>query len=618
VFEIIGISESSKNRTLSLSAVNLEALRQLTDNDVNPPPDSPKDYKKVEYALGRGRMSINYRGRIVHDGTTVAVKVYPLGFPTLRAKTSLLFEATLGAGLKHDNILPVLGVVLDDNNPALAVRLIEGYSSLNKSLTLTQKLQVLEALLSALAYVHHLGLAHRDLCPTNIALDSNNTPFIMGWSLGMDRQRFGKFTAPEVARGSCYGAMWQAADVYSFGVIASEMLTETDMQVSGKLSGWLQQCQVEDWRQRPSMSDLFALLMQISSTSYTPEDIVRIRLEGAETKAKLEAEIQRLTSKVAALESQLRAKDGTPLWDSKQFLNDFNMLWQSMETEAKDWMQQACIFNERYADVQYQDHGAEQQLGTIPQDRLETISTRLVELVRLHTKGDEQVLITIMGVCRRFSWGAKSRPLFVRLNLIPVILAVLEFRLSSANVVEQACLLLGSLAVSSKSFLFGSCESLKSKSGTGTAQATLGKSGAPSMFASIFVAHIASEKVMSPVTFTCWMATLNVENKLLFARTEIVQGLAHAIDKHSNSVKVVRNACGALWMLATQGKDMRYHFMHLNGGSNSESPAKTCSERCPLSIDCCLEKSSTQCICPQASMWFSRLSRSRRYTLSRL
>lgn len=90
------------------------------------------------------------------------------------------------------------------------------------------------AVAEALAYVHHLGMVHRDITPRNILLDSAGRPKVMDFGLvqltetSKQLTRTGstlgtpQYMAPEQATGDATGA---ATDLYAFGAVLYRTVT---------------------------------------------------------------------------------------------------------------------------------------------------------------------------------------------------------------------------------------------------------------------------------------------------------------------------------------------------------------------------------------------------------
>lgn len=103
-------------------------------------------------------------------------------------------------------------------------------------LTPTQKSKILFGVAVQMAYVHHVGVIHRDLKPGNILLDENWEPHISDFGtakLMASEERMGHtasvgtviYSAPEVFDGDAYDAK---VDVWSFGILVLQLITGKD------------------------------------------------------------------------------------------------------------------------------------------------------------------------------------------------------------------------------------------------------------------------------------------------------------------------------------------------------------------------------------------------------
>lgn len=196
--------------------------------------------------LGSGGMGQVYRAKRVRLGDEVAIKV-------MHAATSgddelaqrFIRESRACARLRHPGIVGILDFSVDaENRPYLVMELLSG-PSLREELELgpfepAKALAVLEEIGAALHLAHEQGIVHRDLKPANIvahryesgervykvidfglaALTEGSedtrltTPFAFLGTLS--------YAAPEQLRGE---PVDRRTDLYSFGVIAYELLT---------------------------------------------------------------------------------------------------------------------------------------------------------------------------------------------------------------------------------------------------------------------------------------------------------------------------------------------------------------------------------------------------------
>jgi len=195
-------------------------------------------------------MGVVYRARQRSLNRVVALKMIAMAdsaSPAALARFQL--EAETAARLDHPHIVSIFEIGEHDNNPYLAMRLVEGGSlaARRREFLLCPETNMAEArqaqiriarLLSivarAVAYAHERGVLHRDLKPSNILLDQHGVPHLTDFGLAksLDHETgltqscelLGtlRYMAPEQAAGK---PISRAADIYSVGAILYELLT---------------------------------------------------------------------------------------------------------------------------------------------------------------------------------------------------------------------------------------------------------------------------------------------------------------------------------------------------------------------------------------------------------
>ena len=99
-------------------------------------------------------------------------------------KNSALWEilsgnASLLKKIDHKNIVRTLGIKILNGYPCVIQEYIPGYNledlALSHPITLNICLQILEDILNALQYMNDLGISHKDIKPSNILYDSQNS-----------------------------------------------------------------------------------------------------------------------------------------------------------------------------------------------------------------------------------------------------------------------------------------------------------------------------------------------------------------------------------------------------------------------------------------------------------
>ncbi len=196
--------------------------------------------------LGAGGMGIVYRAQDRLNGKYIALKrvflahEHPHRVTTPSAEDGNIFRLLLAeefktlASLRHPNIISVLDYGFDDaRQPYFTMLLLEHSQdivSAGKGQPLTKQIDLLVQTLHALAYLHQLGVLHRDLKPDNVQVVDGHVK-VLDFGLALVRDRIAPeeadgivgtllYMAPEVFQGIPQS---EGADLYTLGVIAYEL-----------------------------------------------------------------------------------------------------------------------------------------------------------------------------------------------------------------------------------------------------------------------------------------------------------------------------------------------------------------------------------------------------------
>ncbi len=198
----------------------------------------------VEALVAVGGSAEVYRARSPADGRPVAVKLMRAGTsPSSDRWRRFLDEERASRLLRHPRIARVEEIGEHEGRPYLVVEWVDGVTLaerlLSGPLPPDDVARVMHGVADALAAVHSLGIAHRDLSPSNVMLGDDGGVKLLDFGLAKavrgesgltsswatsDGTVVGtpEYLSPEQARGETAGL---ASDVFSFGSVLWEALT---------------------------------------------------------------------------------------------------------------------------------------------------------------------------------------------------------------------------------------------------------------------------------------------------------------------------------------------------------------------------------------------------------
>lgn len=192
--------------------------------------------------IGEGGMALVYLARDLRTDHDVAIKFLR---PEFKENPDFLSrfqrEANAASKMSHHNIVNLLDVGEDTNNPFIVIEYVNGKTLkdiIRESKTLPQdvSVQIAIRILSALQHAHQAGIIHRDIKPQNILV--NQKGYIKVSDFGIARMVGAKtatltdsdksvmgsvhYFSPEQAQGELATV---SSDLYSVGIVLYEMLT---------------------------------------------------------------------------------------------------------------------------------------------------------------------------------------------------------------------------------------------------------------------------------------------------------------------------------------------------------------------------------------------------------
>ncbi len=189
--------------------------------------------------MGSGGMATVYRAHHPRLDRDVAIKMLHEAFQEDQNFLARFErEAQIVARLDHPHIVPVFDFDEYNGRPYLVMKYIEGRTLKavldSQTLSLSQILDLMPPIASALDYAHAQGVLHRDIKPSNIIIDSSGVPYLSDFGLARMAQLGESTLSQDVLLGTPHYISPEQAmgnrdldahtDLYSLGIVLYELI----------------------------------------------------------------------------------------------------------------------------------------------------------------------------------------------------------------------------------------------------------------------------------------------------------------------------------------------------------------------------------------------------------
>lgn len=196
----------------------------------------------LDWEIASGGMSVVYRGHLKEDDSqVVAVKLITPEFSAIADRLEAIFEkgseGEVAASLNHRNVVKTYEYGRSGKQYYIVMEYIDG-PNLKQMIDTgdahwsDNRFRIVMGIGQGLRYIHQNRLVHRDFCPKNVLMGTDNVPKIIDFGLAIpvglrkewkwDRSGTASYMAPEQVRGQRVDVR---TDIYAFGVTAYETLT---------------------------------------------------------------------------------------------------------------------------------------------------------------------------------------------------------------------------------------------------------------------------------------------------------------------------------------------------------------------------------------------------------
>ncbi|XP_063941942.1 probable leucine-rich repeat receptor-like serine/threonine-protein kinase At3g14840 isoform X3 [Daucus carota subsp. sativus] len=312
--------------------------------------------------IGEGGFGPVYKG-VLLDGTVIAVK--QLSHKSTQGTREFVTEIGMISALQHPNLVKLYGCCVERNELMLVYEYLENNSLFRAlfgperdrlELNWSTRYKVCIGIARGLAYLHEesrLKIVHRDIKATNVLLDKDLNPKISDFGLAKLAEEdkthistriagtFG-YMAPEYAM---RGYLTDKADVYSFGIVALEIVSGRSNSNSGPkqepiyLLDWAYELEAE--------GKLMELVDESLGSEYEEEVLLMIHVGLLCTNA-TSAERPAMSSVVSILEGRADIQELVHVSDQTMEMKQQHQSPQSISIEEDSWIASSASGTDLY------------------------------------------------------------------------------------------------------------------------------------------------------------------------------------------------------------------------------------------------------------------------------
>lgn len=189
---------------------------------------------RIDSALGHGGMADVYRAHDEKLRRPVAVKLFRPGSDASADRARFRSEVRTLAGLSHPNLVALFDSGQDVHRPWCVMQYLDGGTLAEAGRMAPERVARIGAeVCEALAYIHALGIVHRDVKPSNVLLDADGTAYLSDFGVAqiVDATRMtgsgallgtAAYLSPEQVLGK---PATEAVDVYALALVLLETIT---------------------------------------------------------------------------------------------------------------------------------------------------------------------------------------------------------------------------------------------------------------------------------------------------------------------------------------------------------------------------------------------------------